>query len=95
MSVSELNARMGEALRVAMFYRNVSVEQLAVLVKRSSEQVRRWSRGEYGLKADVVVAIADALDVPTDLLLRPPASREEALAMIAAWDGMKAGRAGG
>lgn len=95
MNVSDMNARMGEALRAGMYYRDVTPEQLATRIGKSMEQVRRWTRGEYGLKADVVVAIADALDVPTDLLLRPPASREEALAICATWDATKPKREGG
>jgi transcriptional regulator with XRE-family HTH domain len=89
---SEYQERVAIALKAAAFYRSVTKAELAGRIGASVESVRRWMRAQRSLSAEDAAKLADALDVPSDLLLRPPATRERAMAMLTAWD--EAGEAG-
>ena len=77
------------AMKAAAYYRSVSTEELADRIGVHVETVRRWMRAQNVLSAEDASLVASALDIPGDLLMRPPESRERALAMIAAWDGLR------
>lgn len=87
-------ARLGVALDAAMYYREVDEPTLATLVDVDRATVYRWLRGVTAMSAEHAAAIATALDAPSDLLLRPPATRGEALAMMAAYDEVRGRPAG-
>ena len=82
----------GGALEAALFYRALDRHALAERIGVSYETVRRWAAEETQMSRDDVELVADALDIPGELLVRPPSTRERALAMIAAWDGMREAR---
>ena len=86
-------SRLGVALDAAMYYREVDESSLAALVGVDRATVYRWLRGVTAMSAEHAAAIATALDAPSDLFLRPPATRGEALAMMAAWDELRARQA--
>lgn len=75
----------GVALQAALDYTRTTHAELAAKVGVAANTVSRWTRGESEMKAAYIGPVADALGVPTDLFVRPPASREEALTMIGAW----------
>lgn len=66
----------------------VTTAQLAHATGVSEETVRRWRRGDTKLRMDQAQALVRVLRVPGDLLMRPPATRERALALIAAYDAL-------
>jgi transcriptional regulator with XRE-family HTH domain len=86
---SEYAARVAVALKAASYYRGLSTEALSNGLGVPVETVRQWMRGQTMPSAEHLAALTAALDVPGDLLMRPPATRERALAMIAAWDALR------
>jgi transcriptional regulator with XRE-family HTH domain len=78
--------RMRRALDAAMYYREIDAAGLAARIDVDRSTVHRWLRGDSVLSAAHAAAIATALDAPSDLFLRPPATRGEALAMMGAYD---------
>lgn len=87
----ELHAR--TALRAAMYYRGMTDAAVARAIGVAANTVGRWARGERRMSAEEAAALTAALDAPSDLFARPPESRERALAMMAAWDELRAGGA--
>ena len=81
--------RLGGALDAAMDYRGTTPRDLATNVGVSRDTIYRWMNGRTGMSATEAAAAAVALDAPGDLFLRPPESRERAMAMMAAWDAMR------
>lgn len=75
------------ALNAALTYANWTHQDLAEAVGVARNTVTRWATGRAEMKIGYVAPVADALGVPTDLFVRPPASREEAFAAIATWRG--------
>lgn len=69
-----------------MYYRGVTAVALAGRIGVEPNTVGRWARGERRMSAEEAAALAQVLDAPSDLFMRPPASRESALAMMAAFD---------
>ena len=86
---TDFSHRVGAALRAAAYYRDESTDDLAAAVGVSVETVRRWMRGDHLPSIEDVARLVKALDAPSDLSLRPPETRERALAMMAAWDGLR------
>jgi len=82
----EYVGRLRSALDAAMYYREVDVDGLAARINVDRSTIHRWLRGDSVMSAAHAAAIATALDAPSDLFLRPPASRGEALAMMGAYD---------
>lgn len=80
--------RLGVIIDAACYYRGVTTAQLAAKLAVSEETVRRWRRGETKLRMDQAQELVSVLRLPGDLLLRPPATRERALALIAAYDAL-------
>lgn len=78
--------RVAVALKAAAYYRGMTTTELAEAVGVSVVTARRWMRGERDMSISDASHLADALNAPSDLLLRPPASREATMAMMAAWD---------
>jgi transcriptional regulator with XRE-family HTH domain len=77
------------AIKAAMYYRGLSTEELARLLGLHVETIRRWLRADTVLSAGDASRLSATLDVPSDLLMRPPTTRERALAMIAAYDALR------
>ena len=82
----EFATRLGTALKAALLYREVTTEELAARAGVSVESVRRWVRGDTNMSAADASTVADVLDVPAELLLRPPTSRAALFGMLSAWD---------
>lgn len=82
-------ARSASALRAALRYADMDATALAARIGYNAETVRRWVRGDTEIRANALSAVADALDVPIDVLVRPPATADEALMQIAAWRGVR------
>ncbi len=78
--------RFAVALDAALYYRGRTMADLAAALGLDVETVRRWRRGDNTPKLAEVARIADVLGVPDALLLRPPADRARALALIADHD---------
>lgn len=78
--------RMRRALDAAMYYRELDADGLAARIGVDRSTIHRWLRGDSVMSAASAAAIATALDAPSDLFLRPPLTRGEALAMMAAYD---------
>jgi transcriptional regulator with XRE-family HTH domain len=85
----EYQQRVAVAMKAAAYYRGMTAEDLADRVGVAVETVRRWMRADRGISAADAALVADALDAPSDLFIRPPESRERALAMMAAWDALR------
>jgi transcriptional regulator with XRE-family HTH domain len=86
---TDFSHRAGTALRAAAYYRGMSTDDLAIAAGVSVESIRRWMRGERAPGIDDAALLALALNAPSDLFLRPPETRERALAMMAAWDALR------
>lgn len=89
--IDEYVDRMRRALDAAMYYREVDADALASRIGVDRSTIHRWLRGDTVMSAAHASAVATALDAPSDLLLRPPETRERALAMMAAWDELRLG----
>jgi transcriptional regulator with XRE-family HTH domain len=83
---TEYVALVAVAIRAAAYYRGMSTEDIAESVGMHIETVRRWMRGATALSAEDASKVARALDAPGEMFVRPPATRERALAMMQAWD---------
>lgn len=81
--------RSAAALRAALRYAGTDATELAGRIGYSAETVRRWARGTTEIRASAIASVADALDIPSDVLVRPPATGDEALLLIAAWRGAR------
>lgn len=86
---SEYDLRARTALRAAAYYRGLTNADIATAVGVAENTVGRWMRGERRMSAAEAAALLEALDAPSDLLGRPPATRERALAMMAAYDELR------
>lgn len=80
------SVRLAAAIDAAMSYRGMAPADLSERLGVPVNSVRRWRRGETVPGTLSLQALADALDAPGELLIRPPASRAEAMAMMLAWD---------
>lgn len=69
-----------------MYYRGLDESEMAALVNVNRATVYRWRAGTAVMSAAHAAAVAETLNAPSDLFLRPPETRERALAMMAAWD---------
>lgn len=78
--------RLGTALKAALLYRDMTTEQVAAAAGVSVESVRRWVRGDTNISAEDAARLAEVLDLPAELILRPPTSRPAMFAMLQAWD---------
>jgi transcriptional regulator with XRE-family HTH domain len=76
---TDYGRRAAIALRAARY-------ELAERIGVVEETVARWERADVRLPAEQAALVTVALDLPGDLLMRPPTTRERALAMVAAWD---------
>ena len=83
-------ARAGRALDAAMYYRGMEINDLAVAIGVNRGTLYRWIRGETDMSAAHAAAIIEALDAPPEILVRPPETRERALAMMAVYDELRA-----
>jgi transcriptional regulator with XRE-family HTH domain len=86
---SEYVSRVAVALKAAAYYRGLGTDDLAQRIGVHVETVRQWMRGQSAPSAEHLAALSTVLDVPGDLFMRPPESRERALAMVAAWDALR------
>lgn len=84
-------SRLGTALDAAMYYRDRDEHDIAVAIGVDRATVYRWLRGGTAMSAAHAAALVIALDAPSDLFLRPPETRGEALAMMGAWDELRRG----
>lgn len=82
-------SHLAAAIDAAMDYRGVSALELAQSVGVDRQTVYRWVLGHNKPGPVQLHAVADALDAPGDLFIRPPDSRGEAMAMMAAWDELR------
>ena len=73
-------------LKTAMEVRGVTATKLAEGIGADRRTVWRWLRGDAPMSLADASRIAEMLDLPGDLLIRPPATRDGALAMIAEHD---------
>lgn len=78
-------------LRAILDYEGIDGEQLAERMGKSGPGVRKWLRGDAVPQRDNLVALADALDAPGELFVRPPATRDEVFAAMLAWRGVRDG----
>ena len=53
------------------------------------ETVRQWMRGSNTPSGEHLAELSRVLDVPGDLFMRPPETRERAFAMCAAYDALR------
>lgn len=86
---TEYERRVRIALRAAAYYRGLANDVLASRVGVASNTVGRWMRGERHMSAEDAAGLTAALDAPPELFIRPPESREKALAMMAAYDELR------
>lgn len=84
-------AHVAAAIKAAAYYRELDPEKIAARMGVHVETVRRWMRGQNLPTAEDFAQLAEVLDAPGDLFMRPPASRDRALAMMATWDAMREG----
>lgn len=77
-------SRLAIAFDAALFYADMTPDQLAAKLGKHVESVRRWRRGVTRIDPEDLLPVAEALDCPVELLLRPPATRAEALSAISA-----------
>ena len=81
--------RAAVALRAAMLYRDMTTDDVADAIGMSPETVRRWLRTDRGISAEEASRLTEVLNAPSDLFIRPPETRERALAMMVAWDALR------
>jgi transcriptional regulator with XRE-family HTH domain len=82
--------RLGVALDAAMYFRGHDETAVAALVGVDRATIYRWLNGHTAMSAGHAARLAEVLDAPSDLFLRPPETRERALSMMAAWDELRA-----
>lgn len=85
--------RLGLVVRTARYFREISREQLGESTDFNPETIARWERGDVTVPGYALGRLADALHLPADLLLDPPATRAEVLVRIAAYDAVQPPRA--
>ena len=78
--------RVGLAIHEALYYREMTTEDLARRVGVGPETVRRWGRAETSISAFHAASVVRELALPPDLLMEPPASRGDTIARIRLWD---------
>ena len=66
--------------------RGVTAARLAEGIGAARRTMWRWLRGDAPMSLADASRIAEMLDLPGDLLIRPPATREGALEVIADHD---------
>lgn len=81
--------RLGEALSAAMSYRQATPADVASGVGVSRDTVYRWTGGKHEMGLAEATRLADVLDAPGDLFIRPPASWGATMAMMAAYDELR------
>jgi AcrR family transcriptional regulator len=86
--------RLGDALEAAMRYRNATPANVAAGVGVSRDTVYRWMGGKHGMALAEAARLAEILDAPSDLFIRPPGSWGAAMAMMGAWDEVRGRPAG-
>jgi transcriptional regulator with XRE-family HTH domain len=84
--------RLGLVIRTARYIREATREQVAEGCDVSAETVARWERGDKAISAFHLSRVAEVLGLSADLLLDPPATRNETLVRIAAHDAVRARR---
>lgn len=82
--------RLGGAISAAMRYRNISAAEVAAGVGVSRDTVYRWCAGKHSMALPEAARLAAVLDAPADLFLSPPESWGAAMAMMAAFDELRA-----
>lgn len=83
--MDDYSVRLGQTLRVLMHREQIDARDLADRLGRNYEVVRRWVSGTAAPRPDAIADLADALGVPADPLLRPPATQDEVWAQVEAW----------
>jgi hypothetical protein len=78
--------RLGDALEAAMRYRNATPADVAAGVGVSRDTVYRWMGGKHEMGLAEATRLAEVLDAPGDLFIRPPESWAAAMAMMGAYD---------
>lgn len=79
-------SRLAVALDAAMYRRTMTPQMLADELGLNVVTVRRWLRGDHVMGLAEAQAAARVLRAPGDLFVYPPATREEALDMLARHD---------
>jgi transcriptional regulator with XRE-family HTH domain len=79
----EYQHRVGVALAAIRTYRRLTQEELAVEVGVSGQTISNYENGRNSPHAEVLVRICRAMDVPLDVLLDPPATRDEVFEALA------------
>jgi transcriptional regulator with XRE-family HTH domain len=85
----EYATRLGLVLRTARYVREMTRDEVGALCGVDGETVARWERANVDLRGHSLARLADALRLPADLLLDPPATRSETLVRIAAYDAVR------
>ena len=78
--------RLALAIHEALYYREMSTDDLARRVGVGTETVRRWGRAETTISAFHAASVVRELGLPPDMLLDPPSSRGDTIARIRLWD---------
>jgi transcriptional regulator with XRE-family HTH domain len=86
---TEYKTRLGLVLRTARYVREMTRDEVGVLCGVDGETVARWERANVDLRGHSLARLAEALGLPADLLLDPPATRSETLVRIAAYDAVR------
>lgn len=86
----EYLARFSVSLTAAMFYRGLEPIELAARLEVNKYTIYRWMNGQHGPSAAEAARIAKVLDAPGYLFIRPAETRERALAMMGAYDALRA-----
>ena len=75
--------RVGMALSAIRDYLDLSQMDVATAAGTSAATISRYEDGRSAAQAETLVRIARALDVPLDLLLDPPATRQDVFELLA------------
>lgn len=75
MGGTEYKPALPDVLRAILDFDGIDARKLAERMGRNEGVIGKWVRGEARPAFESMVQLADALDAPVDILVRPPATR--------------------